>query len=165
MDHEAIERLAATPKTLAHLVAEASEEALDRERAGAWSARTTLAHFRDDEYLCMRVALERMLAEDVPLLTFIDGGDWEPGRNRTRDRKDWLLTDFALQRQASLAILRMMPPADWQRRGKAGDGREFTIERFVASWVGHDAEHIAQLETALGETLGAVMERRARPAE
>lgn len=165
MDHEAIDRLAATPKTLAHLVAEASEEALDRSEGGAWSPRTILAHFRDDEYLCMRVALERMLAEDKPLLHFMDGAVWEPGRNRSRERKDWLLTDFALQRQASLAILRMIQPADWQRAGTTADGREFTVARFVAAWVGHDSEHIAQLEAALGETLGEVMERRARPAE
>lgn len=165
MDHEAIERLAATPRTLAHLVAEASDDALDRAHGTNWSARTILAHFRDDEYLCMRVALERMLAEDVPLLTFIDGAEWEPVRNRSRERKDWLLADFALQRQASLAILRMMQPADWQRRGRTAEGREFTIERFVAAWVGHDAEHVTQLEVALGETLGQVMERRTRPPE
>lgn len=165
MDHEAIERLAATPKTLAHLVAEASEEALDRVQGTNWSARTILAHFRDDEYLCMRVAVERMLAEVRPNLTFIDGGEWEPERNRSRDRKDWLLADFALQRQASLAILRMMAPTDWHRVGVTTDGREITIERFVAAWVGHDAEHVAQLETALGETLGQVMERRSRPPE
>ena len=156
-----IQQLAATPKALAHLVAEASDAQLDAAAAGEWSARTILAHFRDDEYLCLRAAATRMLAEDRPELYFIDGADWEPGRNRTRDRKDWLLADFALQRQASLAILRGLRPEDWGRLGRR-DGREFTLEQLLGVWVRHDREHVAQLEKAVGETLEDVRERRAR---
>ncbi|MBI2767479.1 MAG: DinB family protein [Chloroflexi bacterium] len=159
-----IEQLAATPRTLALLVVEASDARLDAAADGAWSARTILAHLRDDEYLCMRAALERMLAEEVPLVHFIDGADWEPRRNCSRDRKDLLLADFALQRQASLGILRGLRPQDWQRTG-VRDGGTFTIADLAAAWVRHDAAHIVQLETALGETLAGVIERRARPAE
>ena len=158
---ELIEQLAATPKTLAHLVAEASDELLDASTGAEWSARTTLAHLRDDEFLCLRAALTRILAEDVPAVHFIDGADWEPTRNRTRERKEWLLADFALQRQASLGILRMLRPEDLARRGTR-DGREFTIEQLVGVWVRHDREHIAQLEAVIGETLADVLERRAR---
>lgn len=158
---ELIQQLAATPGTLAHLVAEADEARMDAAENGAWSARTILAHFRDEECLCLRAALTRMLAEESPALHFIDGADWEPGRNRTRDRKEWLLADFALQRQASLGILRMLRPADLARSGTR-DGRVFTLEQLVGVWVRHDREHIAQLERALGETLSEVRERRAR---
>lgn len=159
--NELIEQLAATPKTLAHLVAEASDEQLDATVDGEWSARTTLAHLRDDEYLCLRAALTRILAEDLPAVHFIDGADWEPTRNRTRERKEWLLADFALQRQASLAILRMLRPEDRARMGTR-EGKEFTIEQLVAVWVRHDREHIAQLENAIGETLMDVLARRAQ---
>lgn len=158
---ELIEQLAATPKALAHLVAEATEGRLKAAAEGEWSARVILAHFRDDEYLCMRVALERMLAEPNPELTNIDGGEWEPGRNRTRDRKEWLLADFALQRQASISILRGLRPEDWQRSGRFS-GHTITIEQFLGAWVHHDREHIAQLERVMGETLVTVLERRAR---
>ncbi len=155
-----IQQLAATPAGLAHLVAEATDVQLDAAAPGEWSARTILAHFRDDEYLCMRVALSRMLAEDNPAVHFMDGADWEPSRNRTRERKEWLLADFALQRQASLGILKMLRPEDRQRRGRSGD-RDMTVEQFVSAWVRHDREHVAQLEHALGETLEAVRARRA----
>jgi len=159
-----IETLAATPRALAHLTAEASDIALDAVLAGEWSARTILAHLRDDEYLCMRVALERMLAESNPEPTFIDGADWEPTRNRTRDRKEWLLADFALQRQASLGILRGLRAEDWERTATR-EGRTFTVRQFVAAWANHDAEHLGQLEAALGETLDQVVARRTRPPE
>jgi hypothetical protein len=159
-----IETLAATPAALAHLVAEADDARLDATNAaGEWSARTLLAHFRDDEYLCMRVALERMLAENNPGLVFMDGSDWEPSRNRTRDRKEHLLADFALQRQASLAILRSLRDEDWERTGTTGDGRTLAISRLVEHWAGHDREHIGQLEAALGVTLQEIKERRAHP--
>ena len=93
-----IDQLAATPKTLAHLLAEATDDWLDASIDGGWSARTVVAHLRDDEYLCMRVALERALAEDTPEVCFIEGADWVGNRNTTRDRKELLLADFALQR-------------------------------------------------------------------
>lgn len=165
MQDDAIAKLAATPGTLAHLVAETNDAELDTSIHGGWSARTLLAHFRDDEYLCMRVALERMLAEENPALRFIDGGEWEPMRRRTRDRKEWLLGDFALQRQASVAILRGLEPADWERTGATAGHGDFTIAALVDSWARHDAEHIASLESVLGETLAEVKERRARRDE
>lgn len=157
-------RLAQTPAALAHLVAEATDALLDEARPGEWSARTILAHFRDDEFLCSRVAVERMLAEVNPAVHFIDGADWEPGRNHSRDRKEHLLAGFALQRQASLAILQMLAPADWERTATR-DGRSLTLRQLVQTWVNHDAEHLAQLEHAVGETLAEVKARRARMAE
>ena len=158
---ELIDALAETPKALAQLVADASDELLDDASDGGWSARTILAHFRDDEYLCTRVALERMLAQDVPDLAFIDGADWEPTRNRTRDRKAWLLADFALQRQATLGILRMLRREEWERAGLR-DGTRVTVRGIVEVMVRHDREHLEQLERAVGETLGEVVARRAQ---
>ena len=162
MQNEAMAQLAATPGTLAHLVAESDDGVLDVAAPDQWSARTLLAHFRDDEYLCMRVALERMLAEMTPMLRFIDGADWEPKRRRTRDRKEWLLGDFALQRQASVGILRGLGAEDWERTGQTAERGVFTIASFVEAWARHDAEHIASLESVLGETLAEVKARRAR---
>ncbi|HNM79329.1 MAG TPA: hypothetical protein PKI89_13230, partial [Tepidiformaceae bacterium] len=63
-----IAELAATPSRLAHLVAELDDTALDAAEPGQWSPRIILAHLRDDEFLCMRAALERILAEDRPEL-------------------------------------------------------------------------------------------------
>ncbi|MEP7215775.1 MAG: DinB family protein [Anaerolineaceae bacterium] len=163
MQNDAMAQLAATPGMLAHLVAEADDAVLNAALPGQWSARTLLAHFRDDEYLCMRLALERMLAEEAPILRFMDGAEWEPGRRRSRDRKEWLLGDFALQRQASIAILRGLDAADWERKGQRAEGGDFSITALVEAWARHDAEHIAALELVLGETLAEVKARRARP--
>jgi hypothetical protein len=160
---ELLLRLAATPKALAQLVVEADDARLDAAIAGGWSGRTILAHLRDDEYLCMRPALERMLALESPDVHFIDGGDWEAGRNRARDRREVLLADFALQRQATLNVFDLLRPGDWARTARREDGTAFNVTQLLSGWVHHDAEHVAQLEAALGETLGDVLSRRAHP--
>jgi len=159
---DVIARLAATPGALAHLLVDVAEERLDMAFAGDWSTRTILAHLRDGESLSMRLNLERILAEDSPAIRFLDPREWEPGRNRSRDRKEWLLADFALQRQASLALLRALRPSDLARRARLADG-EITLRDLAAEWVRRDAEHIARLEAAIGETLAESLARRTRP--
>jgi hypothetical protein len=165
MTNERIDRLSDTPKAVAYLVADASDERLDRQPApGEWSARTIMAHLRDDEYLCMRVCLERALAEEDPQVLLVDGADWVGNRNRGRDRKELIAADFALQRQASAAILRSLRGEDWERPMHHAQYGHFTISQFLDSWLQHDAEHIAELEKLLGETLAEVRTRRTPPS-
>ena len=163
MTAERIDLLTATPKTLAHLVAEASDAQLDQEpTGGGWSPRTILAHLRDFEFLEARLDLERALAEDVPKVGELDNRAWERDRNRTRERKDWLLADFALQRQASATILRALRDEDWRRELVTPFAGTLTISSLLDWWVAHDAAHVRQLEDAVGETLAEVLARRAR---
>lgn len=158
-----IERLLATPRTVANLVAEAGDAELDAQRiAGEWNARTILAHLRDDEFLCMRPALERALAEEMPTVYFIEGADWQSSRSLRRERKEWLLADFALQRQASVSILHLLAPSDWERAMYSPRHGRLTITGLVDVWIQHSEEHVAQLEAVLGETLVEVLARRAQ---
>jgi hypothetical protein len=161
-----IPQLAATPKLLAQLVVEATDEQLARQpAAGEWPPAVILAHLRDDEFLCMRPALERALAFDNPLMEFIEGGDWVTGRNSSRDGKTQLLADFALQRAATTAILEMMAPVDWSRTMHRAEGEPFTISALVEAWLRHDADHVAQLEAIFGETAEEARQRRLPPRD
>ncbi len=163
MEHrDLLDRLVATPRTLAHLVAEVSDARLDASAPREWPVRTILAHLRDDEYLVMRTRLERMLAERHPVFPDFDEKAWAAARNRSRDRKQQLLGDFALQRQASLNILEALEPADWVRTGRHEVYGEFSVASWVEHWAQHDAAHVAQVEAALGETLSEVLARRSR---
>lgn len=159
----ALDALASTPRNLAQMVAEATEERLGWADDGAkWSPREIMAHLRDMESLAFRLGIERMLAEDGPALVAIDDDAWLAGRNHGRDRREWLLADFALQRQATLGLLRGLRYEEWQRTGTVAGGA-VTISGWCLAQAGRDAEHIARLESALGETLNDVLARRARP--
>jgi hypothetical protein len=162
MTESRIERLASTPRTLAHLVVDASDDLLDAEPGpGAWSVRTVMARLRDDEFLCMRLCVERALAETEPEVTFLEGSDWVASRRRGRDRKEQILADFALQRSASVAILRSLGDEDWGRAVRDRRRGRLTISDLVDIWIRHSDEHLAQVERLLGETLAEVQARRA----
>ncbi|HJP40848.1 MAG TPA: DinB family protein [Dehalococcoidia bacterium] len=143
-------QLAATSGTLAYLVTDVPAEVLGRANGEEWSAITILAHLRDAEVIEMRLAVERMLVVDCPELHFIAADSWAAGRNRTRDCKEWVLADFALQRRARVSILGALRPEEWERTAKMGDRDRFTVRQFVEFWARHDAEHVAQLETIIG---------------
>jgi len=162
MTAERLDRYAATPKTLAHLVAEAGDARLDTSPAGEWSVRVILAHLRDVEMLSGRLRYERMLAEEAPVFADFDEDAWVANRNRTRDRKDWLLADFALQRQATVGMLRAIRPEEWKRTGSHPYRGVFTVSTWLDACLDHDAQHIAQVERLLGETLDDVVRRRSR---
>lgn len=162
---QALGQLVATPSKLAHLTVEATDEALNTAPEGEWSARTVLAHLRDAEMLEFRVGLERLLAEPDPALYFLPPDEWERDRNRERDEKSVLLSDFALQRQASVNLIATMREPDWERTAPGPGSEPITIAQFVQIWAGHDAAHLGQLEELLGETVDGARERRARPPE
>ncbi len=162
MNEALIDRLAETPKTVAHLVVEATDEQLDRAAEGEWSARTIMAHFRDDDSLVFRSRLERMLAEDHPTLTPFDEKAWAANRNRSRDRKEELLADFALQRQAAASRFRFLLDEDWEREGTQPEYGTWTVASFLEHWLHHDEVHLAQLQEVLGVTLQEVLARRSQ---
>lgn len=159
---EVLKQLEATPRAVAHLVAECSEERLDSARDGDWSARTILAHLRDDEVMVMRQRAVRILDEDNPVFPDFDETAWAANRSLQRDRREQLLGDFALQRQASLHLLQTILPGQWERPGRHEVSGEYTLESWVRHWLEHDRAHVSQLERALGETLQDVLERRAQ---
>lgn len=165
MTDHLLQRLALTPKQVAHLVAEVDDARLDTAPPGGWSPRTILAHLRDCEMLCEGLRIQRMLAEQEPEFADFDETAWVESRNRSRDRKEQLLGDFALQRQATLNVLSGLRPDDWRRGGTHPTRGRFTIMTWVEYIVEHDAAHIAQLESVLGETLDEVLQRRFHPQE
>src|SRR5260370_42364113 len=90
-----IATLAATHVTLIQLTDDITDAQLDfYTEPDAWSIRKILAHLVDDEMYVMRLRLERIVKEDLPLLTPHDEKKWYNTRNTTRDGIAELLSDF-----------------------------------------------------------------------
>lgn len=147
-----IATLEATPRILAELITASDEAAFDKAWPGEWPPRTVLAHFRDDEFLVMRLRLERMLSEQTPMLMPFNETEWERNRYTDRDALDELLADFTEQRAASVAILRRLTHQQWQRPGYQPEIGELTIATWTEHWVEHDQTHINQIRASLGLT-------------
>ncbi len=142
-----IAHLEATPSVLAGLTRDLTARELDfRPGPREWSIREILAHLVDDEMYVMRTRLERMIKEEVPVLAPHDEQRWYATRNMSRDDLAQLLDDFALQRAASLGILRMLREAEWQREGIQPEYGRFTAEEWLGHWVAHDRVHARQIE-------------------
>ena len=144
-----LEGLGATHERLRALVEGQLTSALDAAAPGEWSARTVLAHLRDDEFLVMRLRLERMLAEEHPTLTPFDEQAWAGTRWRGRDGASDLLEDFAEQRAASLQILARLDEAAWTRLGTQPEIGTFDVRHWVEHWLDHDEQHLRQIAAAL----------------
>lgn len=145
-----IATLEQTHATLFRLTEALTDESLDfRAGTEAWSIREILAHLVDDEMYVMRTRMERMIKEDLPLLAPHDEKKWYATRNTTRDRLAELLSDFAIQRAASLGMLRMLRTSDWERQGRQPEYGVFTAEEWLGHWVAHDTTHIEQISRTL----------------
>ena len=145
-----IATLEQTHPTLVRLTSALSDQALDfRPTAEEWSIREVLAHFVDDEMYVMRLRLERIVKEERPHLTPHDEKAWYASRNTTRDHLNQLLGDFALQRSASLGIIKMLRASDWARQGYQPEYGWFTAEGWLERWVEHDTVHLQQIEKTL----------------
>ncbi|HEX6819758.1 MAG TPA: DinB family protein [Ktedonobacterales bacterium] len=147
---ENIAALQRTPATLVQLTSSLTDAALDLHPGpGEWSIREILAHLVDDEMYVMRLRLERIIKEDNPHLTPHDEKRWYATRNTTRDALGELLTDFAVQRAASLGIIGTLRESDWARKGVQPEYGAFTAEGWLATWAQHDATHLRQIEATL----------------
>ncbi|MCK9486385.1 MAG: DinB family protein [Dehalococcoidia bacterium] len=143
--------LAASPGRLAAAVRGATDADLDREPApGEWPARTVLAHLRDDEFMAMRLRIERMLVEDEPALAPFDEQQWAASRWHGGDSTRDLLEGFRIQRAATCAILRRLSDEDWRRLGSQPEIGTFDVHWWVGHTLEHDEVHLAQLARALG---------------
>ena len=143
-----ITALEQTQLALVRLTSSLSAQALDfRPSPDAWSIREILAHLVDDEMYVMRTRLERMIKEDFPLLAPHDEKLWYASRNTTRDKLAELLSDFSLQRTASLGIITLLRESDWARQGQQPEYGVFTAEEWLAHWVAHDTTHLQQIES------------------
>jgi DinB family protein len=142
--------LEATEPALRRLAGNLDDAALDfRPEPDAWSIREVLAHLVDDEAFIMRQRLARIVKEDRPHLTPHDEKHWYASRNTAHDARDELLADFQAQRAASLGVIRLLQPADWQRVGFQPEIGEFNAEAWLEHWADHDTVHLNQIEQTL----------------
>jgi hypothetical protein len=139
-----------TQQALTGLTASLDDAALDfRAAPEEWSIREILAHLVDDEIYVMRVRMERIIKEEHPHLAPHDEKKWYASRNTTRDALDQLLADFRVQREASLAMLRMLREQGWARTGYQPEYGTFTAEEWLGHWAEHDTVHLNQIRQNL----------------
>jgi len=120
------------------------ERAGYRYAEGKWSLKEVLGHMSDTE----RIFTYRLLTfarGDAGPLPGYDENSFTPAQESDRVPFAWLLDEFVTVRAATLALLKVIPPAAWERRGIASNN---PLSARAAAWIiaGHEIHHRRVLE-------------------
>jgi uncharacterized damage-inducible protein DinB len=147
--------LEAGPGAVEMLVADRDDDELTRRPApGSWSAHDVLEHL---------LAAERLLAERLPRLLeehepdLVARAVWAETPTSDEERSaesglpsSQLVADYRDLREESLARLRDLPAAGWQRAGWHAEWGRVTVLSQAAYFARHEATHLGQLAAAIG---------------
>ena len=115
-----------------------------RYAPGKWTVKETLGHVTDTERIFTYRALRIARGDQTPLPGFEQDDFVRNGAFSERTLAD-LAEEFALVRNASLALFRSFPQAAWPRRGVASQ-KEETVRALAFITAGHQIHHRLILE-------------------
>ena len=131
--------------TTRKLLGSVSEERAGyRYAEGKWSLKEVLGHMSDTERIFTYRLLTFARGDTGPLPGY-DENSFTPAQESDRVPFAWLLDEFVTVRAATLALLKVIPPAAWERRGIASNN---PLSARAAAWIiaGHEIHHRRVLE-------------------
>ncbi len=144
-----LEGLREAPQRLAALVRAHAEDAWRAPRlAGGWSAAETLAHIRASDAI-IAPRLMYVAVRDEPFLPMFDDRDWQEVADYVRLPVASLVGTFVARREELLHALERLPEQAWSRTGIHEARGPQTLQEIAAGIVGHEREHLDQIESAL----------------
>ena len=143
---EPLKVLAATPKKLERLVKGLSTAKLRKRPAPEkWSIAEILAHLADVEIVISWRMRSVLGAPGTPVQAY-DQNAWVTALHYDKrdPRKD--LEQQRILREANLAMLKTLTPAQWKQFGMHSERGQESIEKIARMTAGHDLNHIQQIE-------------------
>jgi hypothetical protein len=141
-----IRSLEAGAATISSLVAGLSdEEARIPPAPGRWSAVEVVAHLADEERDDFRRRVRSTLEDRAAPWPPIDPEGWARERDYRSRRLSDVLADFRSEREASLAWLRTLEAAPWERAYAHPKLGTLCAGDLLAAWAAHDLLHARQL--------------------
>ena len=135
-------------RAVAEAVASLSITDLDRHADGAWSSREVIHHLADAD-LIEGVRLRRILAEDNPLLPWID--EAEHARRLHYERAiETSVGVFPAVVAANAALLDSLTAPEWLRAGRHSLSGPYSVEDWLRKMSQHAHDHAAQMLRAAG---------------
>lgn len=144
--------LAETPQRLIGLTIDLDAAQLqNRPAENVWSINEILAHLR----VCAEVwgrSILAMLTEERPTLRYVSPRTVARKRDYTAQDYHASLRSFVQQRSELIQLLTSLDNAAWSRGATftgTTKGRDQTIYSYVQRIIGHEVEHLTQIETLL----------------
>lgn len=115
---------------------------------GKWSINEIVAHLADTE-LVVGFRLRMILGEPgVPIQAF-DQDEWVKALHYEKRDLRQSCAQYRAFRDANVALLKTLAPAQWKHHGLHAERGEETIETIVRMIAGHDINHMKQIENIL----------------
>ncbi len=142
---------AATPRKIERLVKGVSRKRLAKRPApGKWSVAEILAHLSETELVGGYRIRTILGANGTPIQAF-DQDDWAKAGNYARRNPAESLALFRTLREANLALLESLRPAQWKQYGMHAERGKESVEKIVRMFAGHDLNHLGQIERILAK--------------
>ena len=115
-----------------------------RYAEGKWSLKEVLGHMSDTERIFTYRLLTFARGDAGPQPGF-DENSYTPAQESDRVPLAWLLDEFVAVRAATLALLKVLPPEGWERKGVAS---KHPLSARASAWIiaGHEIHHRRVLE-------------------
>jgi len=140
---------AATAKKLERFIKSVPTARLRKRPApDKWSVSEIVAHLADAEIVGgfrMRLILG---APGTPIAAF-DQDSWVTSGHYEKRDPHKSVAQFRVVREADLALLKSLTPAQWKHYGMHSERGQETIEQIVRMFAGHDINHLRQIERIL----------------
>lgn len=142
---------AVTPRKIERLVKGVSRKRLTKRPAlRKWSVAEILAHLSETELVGGYRIRMILGANGTPIQAF-DQDDWAKAGNYARRNPAESLALFRTLREANLALLASLRPAQWRQYGMHAERGKESVEKIVRMFAGHDLNHLAQIERILAK--------------
>ena len=143
---ELIGDLSETAESIAGLVRDLADQDLRRRGAeGEFSIIENICHLRDIEAEGYVARISRIIQEERPLLSDIDGARLAIERDYNSQDSERALRVFAEARQRNVAVLSGLEPAQFERQGILEGVGAVSLHKLVLMMCEHDAGHIEDI--------------------
>jgi hypothetical protein len=140
----------ATPAKLKRLIQGVPASKLRKRPApGKWSAGQIIAHLGDAELATSWRIRQILSAPGTPLQAYDQDAWAASGRYEKRDARKSLEL-FRILREANLALLKSLTPAQRKLHGLHAERGAETIDHISQMMAGHDLNHLAQVARLMG---------------
>lgn len=147
------------PAVLSNLLADIPAETwMYRSDSDQWCLNEVLGHLRDVEREVNLPRIHTFLQEDNPFIRADDTDLWVAERGYAQQNGATALAEFVAARMETLAALKNLSDADWQRTGRHAIFGPITLLEQLGFVAEHDRVHIRQIYAALKK--GSVQELR-----
>lgn len=142
---ELIEQYAEGPARLRAALAEVPAAALQwRPAPDEWSAHEIIVHCGDSE-TASASRIRQLIADPEPLIVGYDQDAWALALDYHAHPLEPALAAVDAARANTVALLRHMPDAIWERHGRHSEAGAYSAEDWLRIYAAHLHEHCAQL--------------------